>query len=683
MTLSIAGINKAMREVGLADESQYCLTLSDLPDDTFLIETVDLHEWTFHQDFAIELKALLRHGMPPDPLLNQPATFSILSGGASLPMHGVITACENADGNGDYDGLKLTLSSVLWLLKPTRHNRVFVDRSAVDIAKTLLSDQLGDFSTVEVAASDTPVRPLTVQFEESDFDFVTRILANEGVYLHLHQSDTDTIIQLVDDLGQLTEGETPLPLRFAPNAGAGKDDEHVFNVNRHWKSRVGTVHLSDTNPWHSEDLSVEAGVQAFENTGELSQWGANYQHREQGRHLAQVRAEAEAWPAHSLTLETTCRRLRPGSLVELIQHPEFNGSYRVIRVHLGGSQRAAAGNGLGGQDKAFYCSVTVIPADLPYRPSFTPHAPVRFNLTAWVTEEVNDRGLYRVRLPFDDRSDSDGPASLPVRMAQPLGGQDHGQHFPLAKGTEVILGFENGDIDRPVILGAHYNRQSVNPVTQANARHNLIRTRAGQRLLLDDTPEQERIELANPDNANQLTLSAEKDAHLAKLESTEGDLVLHAGRAMTFESGQNQTTTVGADHSVHVKNNQSLMTQEGSITVESATDIEYSAGKNLRWQSREGEMTLRSEGAMHWQVGDGLNQQVVDGDYEVNVEAGDYSLEADANITFSGIGSGSITLAQGDGTLQIDSSGNLTLNGPQIEVTGDTIVIKGGTIGNN
>jgi len=132
---------RSQREVGLADESQYCLTLSDLPDDTFLVETVDLREWTFHQDFAIELKVLLRHGMPPDPLLNQPATFSILSGGASLPLHGVITACENADGNGDYDGLKLTLSSVLWLLKPTRHNRVFVDRSAVDIAKSVLADQ--------------------------------------------------------------------------------------------------------------------------------------------------------------------------------------------------------------------------------------------------------------------------------------------------------------------------------------------------------------------------------------------------------------------------------------------------------------------------------------------------------------------------------------------------------------
>ncbi len=683
MTLSIAGINKAMREVGLADACQYFLTLADLPDDTFLVESVELPQWTFHRDFTVELKVLLRHGMPADPVLNKPATFSILSGGASLPLHGVITACENADGNGDYDGLRLTLSSVLWMLKPTRHNRVFVDRSAVDIAQQLLTDQLSEFSTLEVVAAGTPIRPLTVQFEESDFDFITRILAKEGVFIHLHQSDAETIIQLVDDLGQLTEGETPLPLRFAPNAGAAKDDEHVFNLNRHWKGRVGKVQLSDTNPWSAEDLSVEADVQAFENSGERSQWGLNYTTHDQGRHLAQVLAEAEAWPAHSLTLDTTCRRLRPGSLVDLIEHPEFNGSYRVVSLQLGGSQRAAAGNGLSGQDKTFQCKVTVIPADLPYRARYQPRPPVRLNLTAWVTEEVDDRGLYRVRLPFDDRTDSDGPASLPVRMAQPLGGRDHGQHFPLAEGTEVILGFENGDIDRPVILGAHYNRQSPNPVTEANARHNLIRTRAGQRFLLDDTPEQECIELANPDNVNQLTLSAEKDAHLAKLESTEGDLVLHAGRAMTFESGQNQTTTVGADHSVHVHNNQSLMTQEGTITVEAATDIEYSAGQHIRWQSREGEMTLRSEGAMHWQVGDGLNQQVVEGNYQLNVEAGDYSLEADANITFSGVGSGSITLAQGDGTLQIDSSGNLTLNGPQIEITGDTIAIKGGTIGNN
>ncbi|GGX73020.1 hypothetical protein [Saccharospirillum salsuginis] len=61
MTLSIAGNNKAMREVDLSDVSRYCLPLSDLPVDTFLVKTVDLHEWTFHQDFSIELKVLSGH----------------------------------------------------------------------------------------------------------------------------------------------------------------------------------------------------------------------------------------------------------------------------------------------------------------------------------------------------------------------------------------------------------------------------------------------------------------------------------------------------------------------------------------------------------------------------------------------------------------------------------------------
>ena len=683
MTLSIAGINKAMREVGLADESQYFLKIADIPNDNCLVESVHLDGWTFHQDFSITVKVLLRHELPRDDLIGLNATLSMVARGVLTPLHAVVTRVQDADGNGDYAGLELTLGSALWPLHQRRHNRVYVDRSADDIAKEVLEQALEGHCSVEVLAEATPVLPMTVQYEESDYHFVRRLLAREGVYLHLHQGEGETIVQLVGDLGQLTEGETPHPLRYATNAGAAKNDEHIFRITRLRRSSTRQIQLADTNPWLSTDLTSQHTVEGPTADGVQHYWGLNTQDTDRSQALGDRLAEYTAWQASTLAFETTCRSLKPGTLIELTGHTELNGSYRVIEVAFGGSQRGAAGNGLGGQENAFQCRATVIPADLAYRPRYQPRTPVYGTFTAVIENEVDERGLYRLRLPFDDRTESDGPASPPTRLMQTLGGEDHGLHFPLAKGTEVAVTCENGDLDRPIVLGALYNRQAQNPVTSANARHNLIQTRAGQRFLMDDTPEREAIHLETPDAKNRLSLSAEKDAHLATLESVEGDVRLHAGEAMTFESGQNQTTTVGADHTVHIKGHQQLQTEEGKITVEAAKDIEYSAGEAIRWQTREGEMTLSSGAAMHWQVGDGLTQQIDSGDCEVRVNDGSFRLEAAADILFNGTSSGTLTLAQGDGLIQIDSGGNLTLEAPQVDITADTIAIKGGTIGNN
>ncbi len=683
MTLSIAGINKAMREVGLADESQYFLRLADIPEDACLVESVQLDHWTFHQDFSLRLKVLLRYELPETELVGLNAKLSILSRGVLSPLHTLVTHVEDADGNGDYAGLVITLSSPLQPLRQRRHNRVFIDRSADDIAREILEDALADRCTIEVPAASTPVLPMTVQYQESDYDFVRRILAREGIYLHLHQADAETIVQLVDDLTQLTEGELPVPLRYAPNAGAAKDDEHIFKVTRQRRSAPQSIQLADTNPWLSTDLATDQSVNLPFAEGEQHHWGLNTQDPDRIKALAERLAEVRTWQAGTLTFDTTCRGLKPGSLIELSHHDALSGHYRVIDVSFSGSQRSAAGNGLGGQDAAFRCRVTVLPADLPYRAPYQPRSPVYGTFTAVIENEVDERGLYRLRLPFDRRTNADGPASPPTRLMQTLGGEDHGLHFPLAKGTEVAVTCENGDLDRPLVLGALYNRTAQNPVTDANARHNLIQTRAGHRFLLDDTPDAEAIHLETPEAKNRLTLSAEKDAHLAELESLEGDVRLFAGESMTLDSGENHTLTVGADHTVHIKGNQQLITEEGKISVEAATDIEYSAGQNLRWQSREGDMTVKSAAAMHWQIGDGLTQQVDANDYQVRVNSGSFLLEASADILFNGIDSGTITLAQGNGLIQIDSGGNLTLEGPQIELTADAIAIKGGTIGNN
>ncbi|AJQ97920.1 type VI secretion system Vgr family protein [Gynuella sunshinyii] len=679
MTQSTAPIVHAARQILGADSSQFFLKVGDLSGDSFLVESVKLQHWRFHQDFTLKLKVLALKDIDDTTLLHAATTFQLQTGGSLKPLHGLITEWTDADGNGDYRGLQLTISSVLNPLRHQQHNRVFVDRSATDIAEELLQNSLGDLAGVDVLCQTSPVLPMTVQYHESDYDFIRRILAKEGVFLNLHQDDTRTIVQLSDDLTQLPEHEITINQRFATNAGAAKDDTHVSAVIQNQQHHLSQVVLNDYQPWVSASLMTDASLGTAQGIGTSEHWGLNYDSSDSGRQLATRMAQVHDWQRQTLTIRTTSREFSPGMLLQLTDHPRFSGDYRVIDVEYSGSQRAASG---GSNDKGWSCDLIVLPADLPWCPPYAPRQPHYAAMSAVITEEIDDNGCYRVRLPFDRRANSEGPASPPIRLMQPLGGSDHGMHFPLAKGTEVSVLWENGDLDRPYIQGALYNGQAENPVTDANARQNLIRTRGDHRLLFDDTPDQEHIHLTTPEDQNHLTLSAASEGHFAELVSEQGEVRLRAGKSATFESGEDQQVTVGANHSIHVQQDYSLQTEEGQITVAASTDMEWTAGKAIRMHNREQNIELRATKAMQFQAGNNFWQQVDSGNCDILVSDGSYSLETGADQVFNSQGN-SITITQGDATVQLDGSGNLTLQANSIELTADSIAIKGGSIGDN
>jgi type VI secretion system secreted protein VgrG len=93
--------------------------------------------------------------------------------------------------------------------------------------------------------------------------------------------------------------------------------------------------------------------------------------------------------------------------------------------------------------------------------------------------QLDAEGRYTVQLHFDTAQPGEQKASHPIRMAQPFAGPSYGMHFPLRRGTEVLVAFVNGDPDRPVIVGALYNATSPNPVVASNATTHQIKSSSG------------------------------------------------------------------------------------------------------------------------------------------------------------------------------------------------------------
>jgi uncharacterized protein involved in type VI secretion and phage assembly len=522
---------------------------------------------------SYDLELTVAAGRPLDgaALLNQKGRFSLLGEGSTQELHGLVTEVTAKGRNLDSFEYRLRLSSPLYPLTLNRRSRVFRNRNVLDIAEEVLrgggfSKQMMQFQT----RHDYPVREFVSQFQESDYDFISRQLAHWGLFFHFIQTADDFKLVIRDNLYELPE----LP---------------------------GTGHLA-----YREQSGQSRGAETL------------YQLQTRSRGLTRA--------------------------VSLTDH-----NYRTPGVDLG-AQRSSASE-MPGKG-----------ADYPY---------------------IDEQGRYKVRLAYDLSGAEATQASHWVRMMQPYGGDNHGQHYPLHGGTEVALGHHNGDPDRPFILGALPNPNTPSPVNADNPSQHILRTWGGNELLFEDRAGQERIELFTRERKNILTLDARKEAHQIRLASEQGDMKIEAGKTILQHSGDSHTLESGNDHEVTVENNQRLMTKNKAIQLDAATDIEFKAKQHIRAQAEAQDVEIKAGRNSVQTTERDASWEVKQGDMKLQVESGRFELRVAKAITLLGEGGGNIHLGQAGCNFEIDTGGNLNLSGNTFNANFKTINLKGQNIGNN
>ena len=228
-----------------------------------------------------------------------------------------------------------------------------------------------------------------------------------------------------------------------------------------------------------------------------------------------------------------------------------------------GHQTGAFWSGVGekpaeGEKKLTYANRFIaIPSNVQFRPErTTPKSKFFGTMNATVDAagdgqhaETDDQGRYKIILPFDQSGNKDGKASRWVRMAQPYSGFNasdgikgpSGMHFPLHKGTEVLLTFVDGDPDRPIISGSIPNPQTISPVTQENQTRSVIRDNYGNEIVMDATPGDEHIRLYSPHHKSGIVLGRSADVWT---ESDDNSVKL--GNQAEFALGMKTEATLGA-----------------------------------------------------------------------------------------------------------------------------------------
>lgn len=669
--------------IGSENNSKFFVEIGQHSANSTLVLSVQTDEKdliTLHEDFCLHLTLLIKERLDTANLLGSPAVLRRVDAGKLVPLYGVIVGFQASRTSTDPAALDVILASPLHLLKKQRHNRVFVDRSALSIAAQLLNDSLGHLCDIQVEAKKSASVAMITQYQETDYDFIRRILAKQGVFIHLSQNKERTSLYLVNHLSDVPEAKHIFHLPYMTNSGAVKNKDHISHIERHYSLAPSALRLKDYNPDTGYDLNINEHSETGGTAGVTEYWGLNYATPDEGEELARRLAAYHYWQNQLLELVTSSPGLLPGHLIKITGHTQHNGSYRVIKLAFTADQSSLANTG--GNSKEFQCRAWVLPVAVNYVPFCPPRNNLPLALSARVAKEVDEQGCYRLRYPFDDRPKDDGYSSSPTRSLQAFGGSNHGMHFPLAESSEVVVSGLNGDLDRPVILGALFNHDAPDLINRDNARTNLIYTRGGQTLRMEDKPDHEHILLATPEDKNRLLLDATRDNHKIELASEEGDVEILAEKNLLLQSGSSLFTTVGEDQQIEIGGSETLLTEEGDIQLNAGQDLMLDAAQNIQWRAEEGDINI-STGADLLMESAGQRFDVInEGDYSLAVEQGSYLAEVDQDIGMTSA-SGNILLETSGGTLQISSEGDLLLEGGNIELTADSILVAGSELANN
>lgn len=429
-----------------------------------------------------------------DGLLN--ATASVSFGYTEEhPVHGMVREVDLCEGSLPGRTLyRVTMVPRIWHATRWFRSRVFQELSVPEIVEAMFSEgglEPGLDFELRLTAPH-PKREYTVQYQETDFAFLSRMLEYEGMFFFFEQGEQGEKLVIGDSNFAFHELPSFERIPFVPGADAlTAAAQTVTALGLRRRIVEQRVHVADYNyRIPAVPLAGEAEVDA-EGAGERTHYGEHFKTPDDGKRLAAIRAEERGAQKLRYTGQSNVRGLRAGHRFALEGHPfaPMDQEYVVVeRTHA-----ADQGWDAEGALRPYRGKLTAIPRAVAFRPRRTTAWPriagvLHARIDGAQSTTIDEHGRYKVLLPFDSATPGAGRASRWIRMAQPAGGPNAKMHFPLEVGTEVLLGHIDGDPDRPIILSAAPNHATPSPVIARNAMQNVIRSRAGIQIVLDDEP---------------------------------------------------------------------------------------------------------------------------------------------------------------------------------------------------
>ena len=667
-------------------------------------------------------------------MIGKDATLKVTGEDFTISHHGVVTQfMQHPDASSNFGhesyGYEILIEPHFKLLKYNTQNRIFHNLTVKEIVQEVLTGNGLSDSThfkFRLQASYSN-REYTVQYNETDFDFVSRLLEHEGIfYFFDHTGNTDVLVMAdkIEAIKPIIQNPK-VDLKMESGLSHGGAD-HILSFKRKYQMVTGKAKIKDYND-RTPSLNV-IGTTIKPGQGEDYHFGLNVKTASEAEKIANLRSESNTCQKIVLTGTSLCRDFRAGMRFELVDphdYSHFAGKYTILSVFHHGDQR----EGFEGSDaKMIYTNTfTCIPADTLFRPKLITNKP---KISGVITAKVDgvagkyafidEDGRYRAKLPFDLSDTKDGKGSLPIRLMQPYGGPNFGTHFPLHNGNDLVISFIDGDVDRPIALGISPNPSNQSPVTKNNNHESMIRTASGHQIRLDDKEDKTVIEITTK-GKHTITFNDDEDHKEIHLKTTDGNEMIfddknknirimtpdgahlikldYDKKVLSAETKYGHKLTMDDE-----KKKIALQTKDGHILMldddkklmalqdgKGKHSLQIDAGGGLVSITTDGDMEFTAKGSLNIAAKE-INMQAKSGAINVKASAGDISVEGmNVNVkgkqkvaiegTVEASLKGAQTKIEGSAKLDLKSSGPAKLTGLQVSVEGQAMAeVKGAVV---
>ena len=584
-----------------------------------------------------------------------------------------------------------------WFLTRGIESRVFQDMSTPEIIKAIIGDH-GFGSDLQDKLSETYLkRTYCVQYRESDFDFLSRLMEEDGIYYHFVESDKKEQMVLADGIGAhaAVPGSPSINFKFRQSESYRRNEDHIFEWNAVESQTPGKVTLDDwdfvrPNADLKQSKSIEKGShtfkshEAYQHVGHLRD---NVMDDPKNEPTTDIDAAAER--KTRVMMESVAvdhvrwrgvgnvRNMANGQTFTLNDHPRVNDDKEFLIVeathHLSiesdyeddDTENASLDERLEKDDEntdVYRCEFEVIPKTNPFRAKLATHWPEISGIeTAIVTgppgEEIHTDTFGRIKVQFhwDRLGENNHNSSCWVRCMMPWTGKGWGMISVPRIGQEVVIQFEQGDPDRPICIGMLFNDNTMPayPLPDNMTQTGIVTrsTKGGSvdtfnELIFEDRIDEEFVRLqSEKDYKETIKNNAEITIGMEKMDPGDLTQTIYHTKTETIKTGDHVFTVEEGNQTVFVKTDHAE-TVEGKSNVEITGDY----------------VQTISEG--------NVNRTVSSGDESLTVSAGNYSLDTTAG-KIEVTAAQSIELSVGANSILIDQSG-ITISGTMISIEGTT-----------
>ena len=476
---------------------------------------------------------------------------------------------EDREGRRNY---RAQVVPWLWFLTRTADCRIFQEKTVPEIIEEIFGD-LG-FTDFNINVSGNhPTREYCVQYRETDFNFVSRLMQEEGIFYFFKHEDGKHTMEIADKstaFQNCPESEVDYPV----DTGHVAIDDHITSWTHRYEYRTGKYAQTDYNfKTPSTKLMTNTGtlVSLKENSKyEIYDYPGLYTNSGDGQPLTDTRMEEQEVEYDVVDATSLCKTFTPGGKFKIGQH---KSSSEEGKTHVITSITHKAAEPYGYEtaydvDEDYSNSFTCIPDSVNYRPARVNEKPtVRGVQTAVVVgpggEEIytDEYGRVKVQFFWDRVGKNDENSSCWIRVSQNWAGQNWGIIFNPRIGQEVIVDFIEGDPDRPIITGRVYNAEQMPPYELPGEQtKSTIKTRSSKGGGPDNFNE---IRFEDKMGSEEIYVHAEKDQNIVvendRSETIGRDRSLLVGRDKSEQVDRNKSIKVAQNHTEQIGQAMSIM----------------------------------------------------------------------------------------------------------------------------